>query len=321
MNLMRSLLIALSKAGWAKRLVTRWSVAWRVASRFIAGEALDDALRVIGELNSRGMIATLDHLGENTTSEADAHQAVLDIFSALEAIERANLRSNVSVKLTQLGLNLDPQLAYRNLIQILDAARLSKNFIRIDMEDSSLTQITLDLVHRARTAGYTNVGTVIQSYLYRSDEDTRRLAKSLIPVRMVKGAYLEPPELAYPKKEQVNASFNRLIDLLIQAQTGLEAPPCDVDGRFPPMPAVASHDPLIIKAARESGERAGLAHNCLEFQLLYGIRSDLQKELIVNGYPVRVYVPYGTHWYPYFMRRLAERPANVWFFVSNFFRR
>lgn len=321
MHIMRSLLIGLSKASWAKRLVTRWPIAWKVASRFIAGETLDDALRVIKELNNQGIVATLDHLGENTASEADAHQAVIDIFSALEAIEKANLHSNVSVKLTQLGLNLDPELAYRNLVQILDAARLANNFIRVDMEDSTLTQITLDLVHRVRLDGYTNVGTVIQSYLYRSEEDTRHLAENSIPVRMVKGAYLEPPELVYPKKEQVNANFVHLTDILIAAQMQPGAPQCDVNGRFPPIPAVASHDPLIIQAARESGKRAGLPNNCLEFQLLYGIRRDLQQELTTKGYPVRVYVPYGTHWYPYFMRRLAERPANVWFFVSNFFRR
>lgn len=317
--MMRSLLIALSKARWAQRLVTQWSVAWRVASRFIAGSTITDAVRVITALNQQGCIATLDHLGENTTTEADALQATEDILMAVDAIDQAGLRSNVSLKLSQLGISIDTELAYANLVRVLQRAHERNNFVRVDMEDSSLTQPTLDLVYRARADGYTNVGTVIQSYLFRSDADTTRLAQENIPVRMVKGAYLEPPALVYTSKEDVDASFDRLTETLIAAQCLPGAPAEDAQGRFPPLPAVASHDPKRIQCAIAYAEQKGLERRQLEFQLLYGIRHDLQQSLVQQGYPVRIYVPYGTHWYPYFMRRLAERPANVWFFISNFF--
>jgi proline dehydrogenase len=319
--MLRSILIALSKAKWAQRLVTHWKLAWRVASRFIAGDTIDDAVRVIETLNQQGCLATLDHLGENTASPEDADEAVLEIIGALDAIDRHQLHSNVSLKLSQLGIVLDPELAYRNLLRVLEHARKLNNYITVDMEDSSLTQITLELVFRARAAGFENVGTVIQSYLYRSLEDTQRLADGNVPVRMVKGAYLEPPELVFARKQDVDASFDRLTEILIDAQLKPEAPQYDPWGRFPPLPAVASHDQKRIENARAYAQARGLDNRVLEFQLLYGIRRDLQQALVSQGYPMRIYVPYGTHWYPYFMRRLAERPANVWFFLSNFFHR
>ena len=319
--MLRALFISLSKARWAQRLITQWRFAWKMASRFIAGETVEDAIRAVEQLNAAGILATLDHLGENTDSQAAAEQSTTDILKILDAIHAAGLRSNVSIKLSQLGLVLDSELAYANLVTILERARQAGNFVRVDMEDSSLVGITLELVFRARTAGFENVGTVIQSYLYRSPEDTRNLAQAGIRVRLVKGAYKEPASVAYPKKADVDAAFNQLVDILLQAEQALDAPGGSANVLFPPLTAVGSHDPLRLKYARESLKKLGLPDQAAEFQFLYGIRRDLQQDLVKAGYPVRVYVPYGTHWYPYFMRRLAERPANVWFFISSFFQK
>lgn len=319
--MLRALFISLSKAHWAQRLITRWSFAWKMASRFIAGETVEDAIRAVEQLNAAGILATLDHLGENTDSQAAAEQSTADILKILNAIHAVGLRSNVSIKLSQLGLVLDSELAYTNLLTILERARQVGNFVRVDMEDSSLVGITLELVFRARAAGFENVGTVIQSYLYRSPEDSRRLAQAGIQVRLVKGAYKEPASVAYPKKADVDAAFDQLVDILLQAELASGTPGGSANGLFPPLIAVGTHDPLRIKYARESTKKLDLPDRAVEFQFLYGIRRDLQQELVKAGYPVRVYVPYGTHWYPYFMRRLAERPANVWFFISSFFQK
>jgi len=319
--MLRALFITLSKATWAQRLITNWKFAWRMASRFIAGDTIDDAIQVLEQLNGQGIRATLDLLGENTESQAVAAQSTADILAALNAINASSLPANVSIKLSQLGLLLDPDLAYANLVTILDWAKSLGNFVRVDMEDSSLTEITLNLVQRAQSAGYANVGTVIQSCLYRSKEDTRRLAQEGIRVRLVKGAYKEPASVAFPKKADVDAAFDQLVEILLQTETALGVPGGSEDGRFPPLTAVGSHDPVRIKNARDRLAKMGLPKRSIEFQFLYGIRRDLQLDLVKEGYPVRVYVPYGTHWYPYFMRRLAERPANVWFFMSSFFQK
>ncbi|WP_299028570.1 proline dehydrogenase family protein [uncultured Thermanaerothrix sp.] len=319
--MLRALLISLSKAEWAKHLVTRWRVAWRVASRFIAGETLEEATRVIRVLNEAGLNATVDHLGEHTTDTIEAQRATEAILASLEEIERQNLRANVSVKLSAIGLTVDRALCRQNLEQIVARARALGNFVRVDMEDSSLVDATLDLVHWCHDQGYANVGVAIQSYLYRSEQDTRHLVSRHVPIRLVKGAYKEPPEIAYPRKRDVDASFDRLTDILLQGVLEAGVPQISADGRFPPIPAIATHDEARIRYAQERAKRLGLPNTALEFQMLYGIRRDLQQALVRAGYPVRIYVPYGTHWYPYFMRRLAERPANLWFFVSNFFRR
>ncbi len=319
--MLRALFISLSKARWAQRFITNWKFAWKMASRFIAGETVEDALRAVAQLNGDGILATLDHLGENTESREAAQQSTADILEVLDAIHAAGLRSNVSIKLSQLGLVLDPDLAFTHLVTILERARQVENFVRVDMEDSSLTDRTLELVYRARLAGYENVGTVIQSYLYRSLEDTRSLAQAGIRVRLVKGAYQESASVAYPKKADVDAAFDKLVDILLTAEQASGVSSGSPDGLFPPLTAVGSHDPMRLKYARQAVTMLGLPDRAVEFQLLYGIRRDLQQELVTAGYPVRVYVPYGTHWYPYFMRRLAERPANVWFFISSFFQK
>ncbi len=319
--MLRALLISLSKAEWAKHLVTRWEVAWRVASRFIAGETLEEATRVIRVLNEAGLNATVDHLGEHTTDVVEAQRATEATLVSLEEIERQHLRANVSVKLSAIGLTVDPVLCRQNLERIVVRARELGNFVRVDMEDSSLVDATLELVHWCHDQGYTNVGVAIQSYLYRSEQDTRHLVSRRVPIRLVKGAYKEPPEIAYPHKRDVDVSFDRLTDILLQGVQEAGIPQISEDGRFPPIPAIATHDEARIRYAQERAKHLGLPNTALEFQMLYGIRRDLQQELVRAGYPVRVYVPYGTHWYPYFMRRLAERPANLWFFISNFFRR
>ncbi len=319
--MLRGVFTTLSKAQWAQRWITRWKFAWRFASRFIAGDTIEDALPVVEQLNQQGIHATLDQLGEHTADLSEALQATGDIQAILERLHQSRLRSNVSIKLTQLGLSLEPETAYQNLLRILERARETQNFVRVDMEDSSLTGITLDLVRRAWADGFRNTGVVIQSYLYRSPEDARQLAERGIPVRLVKGAYKEPASLAHPRKTDVDASFDQISDILIDGARALGTPQLSGDGRFPPVVAVASHDERRIRYAAAAAEKAGLPKNALEFQMLYGIRRDLQQHLAAQGYPVRVYIPFGTHWYPYFMRRLAERPANVWFMLSNLFKK
>lgn len=319
--MLRAFFISLSKAEWAQRIVTRWKFAWGMASRFIAGEKIDDALRAVKTLNDQGLMATLDHLGENTENREAAEQSTREILEILDAIHGSGLRSNVSIKLSQLGLLLDQNLAYTNLCTILQRAQSYGNFVRVDMEDSSLTQQTLDVVSRAHQAGYINSGSVIQSYLYRSLADTQKLASENIRVRMVKGAYNEPASVAYLHKKDVDTAYDQLVEVLLKAEASASSGDLVEDGLFPPLTAVGSHDPARIDHAKKLVATMGLPKATVEFQMLYGIRRDLQQDLVKAGYPVRVYVPFGTHWYPYFMRRLAERPANIWFFLSSFFRK
>jgi proline dehydrogenase len=317
----RGTLIYLSKAAWARSLVTHWGIAWRTASRFVAGESLDDAIIAIRALNERGVHATLDHLGEHTMNPEQAKTATADILQIFDAIEQSGLCANVSIKLTQIGLALDDQLVKENLRRILSYAGEKNNWVRIDMEEASLVEITLQLYQQMRAEGFTNVGVVIQSYLYRSEEDVRQLMEHGGRVRLCKGAYKEPAEVAYPRKVDVDASFDRISELLIDGALKHGSPEITEDCRIPPIPAIASHDPARLAHAINYAGEAGLPKNAVEFQMLYGIRQDLQEQIAGDGYPVRVYVPYGTEWYPYFVRRLAERPANLWFFISNLFRR
>jgi len=315
----RSFFSYLSKAAWARKIVTKWSFAWKMASRFVAGETLADGIKTIKQLNSKGINATLDHLGEHTDSPEQAQKATLDIIQAFDGIEEAGVHSNVSIKLTQIGLTISDELCLQNLVQIAEKARSCKSFIRIDMEDSPVTQRTLDILRMLQERGYDNVGIVIQAYLYRSEDDIRKLLDECFKVRLCKGAYKEPSNVAYPKMNDVNSSYDRCAALLIDGALFKDCPEISPDGKIPPIPAIASHDPERILIAKRYAEKVGLPKGALEFQMLNGIRRDLQEQLVKEGYWVRVYVPYGTEWYPYFMRRLAERPANLWFFVSNFF--
>jgi proline dehydrogenase len=318
--MLRSFLIYLSKAVWAQNLVTGWSFAWRTASRFVAGTKLSDAIRVVRELNAKGINVTLDHLGEHTNTPDEAQQATDDIFATLDAFGAdPAARGNVSIKLTQIGLGLDESLCAENLERILARAKQNKTFVRLDIEDTPYTDKTINMYYAMRQKGYTNVGMAVQSYLYRAEADTRRLLQDKTPIRIVKGAYKEPPDKAFPQKSDVDANYDLLTKILIDASLENQSRLSD-DGRIPPIPAIASHDEKRIAFAKQYADKVGLPKNGLEFQMLYGIRRDLQEQLAKEGYPVRIYVPFGTHWYPYFMRRLAERPANIWFFISNFFR-
>lgn len=320
--MLRSFFIHLSKAGWAQRLVTNWSFSWKAASRFVAGVGAEDAIRVVRELNAKGINTTLDHLGEHTSTADEANNAADDILSILNEIDKARVRANVSIKLTQIGMGLDEEICSQNLVRILEQVKKHNNFLRIDMEDTPYTDITISLYHSMLDRDFTPayVGLVIQSYLFRSEEDTRKLLEDGTRIRLVKGAYNEPPEKAFLKKTDTDANYDLLIKIMIDAALTIEDNKLSEDGRTPPIVAVASHDDKRIAFAKQYAEKVSFPKEALEFQMLYGIRRDLQEQLVGEGYPVRVYVPYGAQWYPYFMRRLAERPANIWFFISNYFR-
>ncbi len=319
--MLRSILIYLSQANWARQLITRWGFSRRAASRFIAGEELDDAIRVIKALNTKNINATLDHLGEHTSNPEKARQATSEIIEILERVDREGVRSNVSIKLTQIGLAVDENLCADNLNRILNTTIELNTFVRIDIEDSQWVDKTLKLF-RSMQERYSseNVGIVIQSYLYRSEDDVTNLLESGSRIRLCKGAYDEPEKIAYPKKFDVDASFDRIVEQLVSGSITNHAPTLSEDGKIPPIPAIATHDEKRVIFTKQRIEKSGYPKQAIEFQMLYGIRRDLQESLAAEGYPVRVYVPYGREWYPYFTRRLAERPANLWFFLSNFFR-
>jgi proline dehydrogenase len=318
----RTFFIYLSKAAWARKFVTQWPVAWGAASRFVAGESLADAIRVANELNQKGMAVTLDHLGEHTNNRVEASRAAQHILDIINEIDKAGVRANVSIKLTQIGLALGYEVCKENLATILARAQECGTFIRLDMEDSAWVDLTLTLYRELSAQfGADTVGVVIQSYLYRSEEDVRELANAGARVRLCKGAYKEPAEIAFPKKIDVDACYDRIAEMLIDASLLPGSSLVSANGKVPPMLAIASHDDLRIAWAKDYAQKKGLPKQVLEFQMLYGIRRELQEQLVGEGFPVRIYVPYGTEWYPYFMRRLAERPANLWFFISNYFRR
>ncbi len=307
--MMRSVLLWLSRNKAVRSLVTSLGVVRRAARRFVAGETIDDAINAIRELNAQGIEATLDHLGENVETEADAARATEDYLAVLEAIGAAKVRSGVSVKLTALGLDLGNDLCRANVARILARARDIGVLVTIDMESTEYTDRTLALYRDLRRE-FNNVGIVIQAYLYRSEADIAALCREGAHVRLCKGAYQEPPAKAFPKKADVDASYVRLTKMLL-------SPAARANKTFG---AIATHDPKMIAAARQYAAEQLAPRNEFEFQMLYGIRRDLQKELAADGYGMRVYVPYGTEWYPYYTRRLAERPANLWFIVSNFFK-
>ena len=321
--MLRSLLIYLSKAGWAQKLVTGWSFAGWAASRFVAGESIQDAVRVVREMNAKGINTTLDQLGEHTSTVEGANVAADAIVSVLDEINAAGVSANVSIKLTQIGMALDEGICRQNLNRILSRAKQHCNFIRIDIEDTPYTDVTISIYKALLERGFTTreVGMAVQAYLYRAEADTRSLLELGTRIRLVKGAYNEPADKAYPKKADTDANYDLLTKILIDGALKIESNTLSEDGRIPPIPAIASHDEKRIEFAKQYAEKVGLPKNAIEFQMLYGIRRDLQEQLVREGYPVRVYIPFGREWYPYFMRRLAERPANIWFFISNFFRR
>lgn len=281
---------------------TRWTRG--VVHRFVAGLSLDEAMSAIDRLRATGFLTTVDVLGEAVSSPADAEAAVARYLATLDGLASAGPQGNVSLKLTHLGLELDPDLCRTNLGRILERAAAHGAFVRIDMEDSPKTEITLQLWREVHPR-YPNVGVVIQAYLRRSAADVERLIGEGGRVRLCKGAYDEPAAVAFPTKAEVDENYARLTERLL------------AEGNYP---AIATHDERLIEHATRFAERKAIPPDRFEFQMLFGVRRDLQERLLWNGYRVRVYVPYGAEWYPYFMRRLAERPANVFFVVRSMLR-
>jgi proline dehydrogenase len=307
MSVLRSAFIALSRNRTLRNFCENTKFGRRMSSRFVAGMEIGDALRVAAELNHQGFLVTLDSLGESVTSDTEAHRAAEIYHELLRWISAQKLNANISVKLTQMGLELDRALAVSIAESLTRHAAEVGSFVRIDMEDSSLTQATLDIVCRihARPELRDSIGIVIQSYLFRSQADVEQLLANQIRVRLCKGAYKEPPEVAFPKKSDVDANYIRLTKMLLES---------------PVYHGLATHDEAMVAAAQAFASEHGIDKSHFEFQMLFGVRRDLQRRLVSQGYNVRVYVPFGSEWYPYFMRRLAERPANVIFLAKNYFR-
>ncbi len=307
MPILRTVFLALSTNPVVSKAAVSFPLSRRLSRRFVAGETLDEAVNVVKRLNRQNLKVTLDVLGESVTKASLAREARDEYLRALEAIAANRLESNVSVKLTQMGLDLDPDLCLDNMRQIIGKARAIGVWTRIDMEDSTRTQATLNIFKTLREE-FDNVGIVIQAYLYRSEADMQALKAMGANVRLCKGAYAEPPSVAFPKKQDTDANYIKLAQIFLDGNN---------NGAHL---ALATHDAKIIHWAKEYIAAHHVDRQLYEFQMLYGIRSDLQRQLAAEGYPMRVYVPYGAHWYPYFMRRLAERPANAIFLLSNLFR-
>lgn len=304
--LTRSALIYLSRHEGLKDFAARFSLFKKITTRFIAGENIEEAVAAIREVNAHGCSASFDHLNESVGSIAETEAEVREYLDVLARIDETGINSNVSIKLSQFGLVIDPELAYRNARRVVEDAARRGNFVRVDMEGSNVTQATIDVFKRLRGEfGLNDVGIVLQSYLYRTMDDARDLLKIPARIRICKGAYNEPPEVAYPNKKDVDENYVRVMQLLLSS------------GIYH---GIATHDPKMIDATIDFAAREGVSKDAFEFQMLYGIRRDLQEQLARDGYGMRVYVPYGKHWYPYFMRRLAERPANVWFVLKNLFK-
>lgn len=303
--MLRSTLLALSQSPRTARFVTHNELSRRVVRRFVAGELLNDALPAVHALNQAGRLASLDCLGESVTTEQEARQAAAAYSGMFDRIAEEKLTCNVSLKLTQLGLDLNQQVCEELLAKIVDHASTCGNFVRIDMEGSAYTDRTIDICKRLR-AKTDSIGTVLQSYLFRTEKDARDLIAAGCRLRLVKGAYKEPASIAFPQKSDVDANYVKVMKILLTS------------GIYH---GIATHDPNMLEATKKFASEQGIHNEKFEFQMLYGIRTDLQEQLIREGYRLRVYVPYGSDWFPYFMRRLAERPANLKFFLSNLFRR
>jgi proline dehydrogenase len=302
--MLRALLLELAKSSRLRRWITSNGTTRRLAQRFVPGEDLALAVDAARRCNRAGMPASLDHLGENVVTREDAERARRAYTDALDKIAAENLDANVSLKLTHLGLDLGDEFCAEQLRIVTQRATALRNFVRVDMEGSAYTDRTLRIVEQAR-AETDAVGTVIQAYLYRSEKDIHDLLRIGCRIRLVKGAYKEPSQIAFPHKRDVDANYVKLMRLLLPS------------GIFH---ALATHDPNMIDATTRFATEHGIAKDKFEFQMLYGIRTDLQSRLVREGYRVRVYIPFGRDWFPYFMRRLAERPANLLFFARNLFR-
>jgi proline dehydrogenase len=299
--LIRSLLLRISESKRLAPLIISSGASRRVARRFVAGETLDDAVEAARAVNRAGQSASLDLLGENVSDEAGARRAAEGYLAVFDRIAKEKLEANVSLKLTQLGLDLSEALCEELLEKIVAHASRQGSFVRIDMEGSAYTQRTVEITKRVR-AKYESVGTVMQAYLYRAEKDIQELLTIGCRIRLCKGAYKEPSDIAYPQKPDVDANYVKLMQLLLPS------------GIYH---GIATHDPAMIRATKDFVREKKMGRDQFEFQMLYGIRTDLQQQLVREGFRLRVYIPYGTDWFPYFMRRLAERPANLLFLLRN----
>ncbi len=299
----KALFHSLAQVQLLQRLASRYGMGSDgFARRFIAGESVEGALATVQRLTERGFLLTLDYLGESARTSAEADLATREYIRILEEIVQSGIERNVSLKLTQLGLDVDRATCVDNLRRILDPAAANGFFVRLDMEGAAYTDLTLQILETLWGQEYHNIGVVLQSYLMRTEADARRVISLGARIRLVKGAYNEPKTVAYQKKADVDAAFVRLMKLLLDESV---------------YPAIATHDPEMIAATKQYASEKGYTADRFEFQLLYGVRRDLQSALLGEGYRVRIYVPFGQQWYPYFMRRLGERPANVWFVVKS----
>ena len=302
--LSKSFFHALAGSSTLKSIASSYGMRTRrsFARRFIAGETLEEAIAAARELSARGLGLTLDQLGESVTSLDEAAAATAGYVAIVDAVVRAGVERNISLKLTQLGLALDKAHTVDNLRRILEAAQKHDFFVRVDMEDSPFTDVTLEVFETVWNLGFRNCGVVLQSALRRSEADLARVNGLGARVRLVKGAYKEPREVAYQLKQEVDAAFERMTSTLL------------LEGTYP---AIATHDVRMLDLTKRVATEHGVGKDRFEFQMLYGIRRDLQAALVAEGYRVRVYVPFGREWFPYFMRRLGERPANVGFVVRG----
>jgi proline dehydrogenase len=299
-------ILKLSQSSQMKGFVTTNRLGRVVARRFVAGETVEDAVKATQEMNRQGLHVSLDHLGENTSNIEEANLATRQALEILEVIHREKLDANISVKLTSMGQDIDYDLCYKNICQVVEQAEaLNIDLVRLDMEGSAYTQRTLDLFRNLWNEGHHNVGVVLQSYLYRTEKDVEEMIKLGARVRLCKGAYLEPAEVAYQEKAEVDRNYLRCMERLMR------------EGNYP---GLATHDEKIIEQAINYATRNKITADKFEFQMLYGVRRDLQKRLVHQGYNVRAYIPYGSQWYPYLMRRMAERPANLFFIASQFWK-
>jgi proline dehydrogenase len=304
--LLRSFFIALSRNSLVRRWAEQSRAGRRLAGRFVAGLTVDEAVAVCERVNAEGIAVSLDSLGESVSAESEA-SAAADVYQRLlDAIATNQLNANVSLKLTQMGMDIQPSLAEEIVGEVVEHAARVGSFVRIDMEGSELTEATLAMTERLFQHFPGSVGTVLQAYLFRTEADTERLLQQRIRIRLCKGAYKEGPAVAFPSKSDVDANYVKLMKRM--ATSGVFC-------------GIATHDEVIVEEMLRFVREHGIAKDAFEFQMLYGIRRDLQRRLAREGFGVRVYVPFGTAWYPYFMRRLAERPANVIFLARNFFRK
>jgi proline dehydrogenase len=297
---------ALAGSTTLKKIASRYGMRrpGSFARRFIAGESIEEAIETVRAIHATGLRTTLDFLGESVATSVDADAATREYLRIIDQVVRAGIERNLSIKLTQLGLDVDRVTCIDNLRRLLDKMGDSF-FVRVDMENSLYTEQTLEIFETLWDQGYRQIGAVLQSALRRSADDARRLSRLGARIRLVKGAYKEPASVAYQKKTEVDEAFVRIMRLLLDEN---------------PYPAIATHDPAMIQATKSYAAERRLAEDRFEFQMLYGVRRDLQLALAGEGHPVRVYVPFGREWYPYFMRRLGERPANVLFVVANLLR-